>query len=561
MIATTILCVIVAAGCMAMSPLLLARLIDGLLAGRPGSGGYIMLLVFGYLAAIATPRIIGVVVIRLQNTLRIYANSSLLAAYFNYLCEQPDSFFAKRNGGELSQEIAQASNDLYIIIRSLSSSAIAPLVQIGIAVAVLATNRNVIMAGMISVYVALFLANHRVQGRRLRELRTGLMGAGRRTYATLVDSISNIHVARQFNGYGFLLARYREVLDEDRDAQGAYWKVSTQMQLVNALLFVGLFGASFMLALYDVVQGGRSVGNLVLVGTYALTLLSPIETLGNMFAEINRSLATFGEFIKKLSGAPAPALRPASTSSSTPPCPAIEFEHVSMTYPGAETAALNDVSFTVLPGQRVVITGPSGAGKSSIVKALTRQYLPDKGAIRLFGQDLASVEVRTLNERVGCVSQDVFLFKDTLRFNLLIARPSASDEELLSALDRAGLGDLLRSLPAGLDTLLGDRGATISGGQRQRLALARVFLRVPDIVVIDEGMSSLDVVTERRVMDQILTSFAGATIVMVTHRPSAMAMGDAVIVVKGGRIDGCGTYDDLRSRSAFFARVVGEATR
>ena len=197
MIMTTILCVIVAAGCMAMSPLLLARLIDGLLAGRPGSGGYTMLLVFGYLATIATPRIIGVVVLQLQNRLRIYANSSLLAAYFNYLCEQPDSFFAKRNGGELSQEIAQASNDLYIIIRSLSSSAIAPLVQICIAVAVLATNRNVIMAGMISVYVALFLANHRVQGRKLSELRRGLMGAGRRTYATLVDSISNIHVARQ----------------------------------------------------------------------------------------------------------------------------------------------------------------------------------------------------------------------------------------------------------------------------------------------------------------------------------------------------------------------------
>jgi len=229
-----------------------------------------------------------------------------------------------------------------------------------------------------------------------------------------------------------------------------------------------------------------------------------------MFAEINRSLATFGQFIEKLSRAPTPVHRPASTTMPALPSPAIEFEHVSMTYPGAQTAVLNDVSFTVLPGQRIVITGPSGAGKSSVVKALTRQYPPDRGTIRLFGQEIATFDVRTLNERVGCVSQDVFLFKDTLRFNLLIARPSVSDQELLSALDRAGLGDFLSNLPDGLDTLLGDRGATISGGQRQRLALARLFLRVPDIVVIDEGMSSLDIVTERWVIDQILESFAGA---------------------------------------------------
>ncbi|UFZ02688.1 ATP-binding cassette domain-containing protein [Bradyrhizobium ontarionense] len=560
MIVVTVLCVIIASGCMAMSPLLLGRLTDGLLQARSGSGWYIVFLVFGYLATIALPRIIGVLVLQLQSTLRLNANSSLLAGYFDYLCEQSDSFFSKRNSGELSQEIAQASNDLYIIIRSFSSSAVAPLVQIGIAIAVLAANRNVIMAGLIAVYVVLFMVNHRVQGRKLGALKTGSMVAGRRTYTTLVDSIANIQVARQFNGYDFLLARYRKALDEDRDAQAAYWNVSAQMQLVNALLFVGLFGASFMFALYDVVQEGRSVGNLVLVGTYALTLLSPIETLGNMFAEINRSLATFGQFIEKLSRAPASVLRPASATVSAPGCPAIEFEQVSLTYPGAQIAVLKEVSFTVSPGQRIVITGPSGAGKSSIVKALTKQYPPDHGSIRLFGQDIATFDVRTLNERVGCVSQDVFLFKDTLRFNLLIARPSASDQELLSALDRAGLDDFLSNLPHGLDTLLGDRGATISGGQRQRLALARLFLRVPDIVVIDEGMSSLDVVTERWVIDQILESFAGATILMVTHRPSAMAIGDAVIVVHDGRIEGYGTYDDLRSRSDFFARVTSEAT-
>ncbi|MBN3789101.1 ABC transporter ATP-binding protein [Burkholderia sp. Ac-20353] len=549
-------CTLGSATSMAMSPVILGRLTDILLAADRRTSAYVIYLAVSYLIAIAMPRFLGTVDLYLQSMLRLRANRSLLASYFNYLCRQPDNFFVNKNSGELTQEITQASNDLYLVIRNLSTSLISPIVQICIAVVVLASNQDLLVAGTIAIYVVLFVTNNVIHGRRLVELKSRCMDAGKKSYATLTDSITNIHVARQFDGYHFLLSRYQRVLDEDRHTQGYYWKISLRMQFFNACLFVGLFGVTFLMALHEVVTGARSVGNFVLVAAYTVTLLSPIEILGNMFTEINQSLVTFGRFLDRLSTAMNPVSRLDRNPVSQPAAPAIEFERVCVTYPGAGRRALTDIGFTVDSGQRVAITGPSGAGKSTLVKVLTKQLVAEGGAIRIFGEDILCIDAQTLRERIGCVSQDVFLFKDTLRFNLQISRPDASDADMIAALECAGLKDLLIGLPAGLDTTLGDRGATLSGGQRQRLALARLFLRAPDIVLVDEGTSSLDLVTEQYVLDKIFEIFSGKTIVMITHRPSAMTKVDAVIVMSDGQIDDYAEPDVLRSRNTFFARVI-----
>ncbi|KVK85790.1 hypothetical protein WJ47_15240 [Burkholderia ubonensis] len=554
-------CTLGAAASMAMSPVFLGRLADSLLAADRRMPAYIIYLAASYLITIAMPKLLGTVDLYLQSMLRLRANRSLLAGYFNYLCRQPESFFVNKNSGELTQEITQASNDLYLIVRNLTTSLISPIVQVSIAVVVLASNHDLLVAGTIAIYVALFVTNNVIHGRRLVELKFRCMDAGRKSYGTLTDSITNIQVARQFNGYRFLLSRYQRVLDEDRHTQGDYWKISLRMQFFNACLFVGLFGVTFLMALHEVVTGARSIGNFVLVAAYTVTLLSPIEILGNMFTEINQSLVTFGRFLDKLSAATAPLSQRAPKPAVKSAAPAIEFERVCVTYPGANRQALTDVGFTVDAGKRVAITGPSGAGKSSLVKVLTRQLVAEEGAIRIFGEDILCIDAQTLSERIGCVSQDVLLFKDTLRFNLQISRPDASDADMVTALECAGLTDLLVDLPAGLDTMLGDRGATLSGGQRQRLALARLFLRAPDIVLVDEGTSSLDLVTEQYVLDKVFEVFSDKTIVMITHRPSAMTKVDAVIIMSDGRIDDHAEPDVLRSRNTFFARVVESSLR
>ncbi|RQS61219.1 ABC transporter ATP-binding protein [Burkholderia sp. Bp8963] len=555
-IVAILFCTLGSATSMAMSPVILGRLTDSLLAADLQRQAYVVYLAASYLIAIAIPRLLGTVDLYLQSMLRLRANRSLLAGYFNYLCRQSESFFVSKNSGELTQEITQASNDLYVIVRNLCASLISPIVQICIAVVVLVSNRDLLVAGTIAIYVVLFVANNVIHGRKLVELKSRCMDAGRKSYATLTDSITNIQVARQFNCYPFLLSRYQRVLDEDRHTQGYYWKISLRMQCFNACLFVGLFGVTFLMALHEVVTGSRSVGNFVLVAAYTVTLLSPIEILGNMFTEINQSLVTFGGFVDKLSAATRPVPRLDPKPVPHPAAPAIEFERVCVTYPGADRRALSDIGLTVDSGQRVAITGPSGAGKSTLVKVLTKQLVAEVGVIRIFGEDLLRIDAQTLSERIGCVSQDVFLFKDTLRFNLQISRPDASDADMITALECAGLKDLLIGMPAGLDTMLGDRGATLSGGQRQRLALARLFLRAPDIVLVDEGTSSLDLVTEQYVLDKIFEIFSGKTIVMITHRPSAMTKVDAVIVMSDGQIDDHADPDVLRSRNPFFARVI-----
>jgi len=560
-IVAILFCSLSAAASMAMSPVFLARLTDSLLAADRRMPAYIIYLAAGYLITIAMPKLLGTVDLYLQSMLRLRANRSLLADYFNYLCRQPESFFVEKNSGELTQEISQASNDLYLIIRNLSASLISPIVQVCIAVVVLASNRDLLVAGTIAIYVSLFVTNNVTHGRRLVKLKSRCMDAGRRSFGTLTDSIANIQVARQFDGYRFLLVRYQRVLDEDRHTQVHYWKISLRMQFINACLFIGLFGVTFLMALHEVVTGARSIGDFVLVAAYTVTLLSPIEVLGNMFTEITQSLATFRRFLDKLSTTAAPRSRSDPPPPAKSPAPAIEFERVCVTYPGASRQTLHDIGFTVDSGTRVAITGPSGAGKSTLVKALTRQLVPDEGAIRIFGEDILCIDGQTLSQRIGCVSQDVFLFKDTLRFNLQIACPDASDVDLTTALEYAGLNDLLAQLPEGLDTMLGDRGATLSGGQRQRLALARLFLRAPDIVLVDEGTSSLDLVTEQYVLDKIFEVFSGKTIVMITHRPSTMAKVDAVIVMSDGRIDDHAEPELLRSRNTFFAQVVESGVR
>ncbi|WP_338525148.1 ATP-binding cassette domain-containing protein [Pseudomonas batumici] len=553
-IVSTIVCTLIAASCLSTAPFMLGRLTDSLLKADTSSAQQIIITALFYLLLIAIPKLINSVIMYLQSLLRLSANQTLLASYFNYLCVQSESFFSQKNPGELSQEVNQASNDLFSIVRNLSFSIVSPIVQIGIAVIVLILSKNTFVAMAMAVYVILFLINNIYYARRLTALKMAYMTAGRNTYATLTDSISNINVARQYNAYDFLLGRYNKALKEDRQAQSHYWTTMVRMQMINALLFVGLFGVSFMLALYDVVYNGRSVGNFVLIGAYTLTLLSPIESLGNMFTEINQALRTFAIFIDKIA---TQSERRGLTSKCTPPHRwAVAFDRVTLTYPGKEHAALNDVSFSIKPGECVVITGPSGAGKSTIAKILMKQYVHEAGSVCVFDDKLAEIDLHAASEKIGFVSQEVFAFKDTLRFNLLVAHPSASDHELLLALDKAELRDYLAGLPQGLDTVLGDRGVTLSGGQRQRLALARLFLRQPDIILLDEATSSLDVVTEKRILQNIVDAFQHKTILIITHRATALPMADRVMVVSGGQIEGFEGLQRLKTHNAFINHVL-----
>jgi ATP-binding cassette subfamily B protein len=249
----------------------------------------------------------------------------------------------------------------------------------------------------------------------------------------------------------------------------------------------------------------------------------------------------------------------------------IEFDHVSFSYPsaadvslpsledvslpehGGPTAVLHDVSFRVEPGELVALVGHSGAGKTTIANLVPRLYDVTGGAIRVGGIDVRGLTAASLQAAIGVVSQDAHLFHDTIRVNLLYARPEATEEQLWQALSGARIATLIRSLPDGLDTVVGDRGYRLSGGEKQRLAIARVLLKAPGIVILDEATAHLDSESEAAVQHALDAALSGRTSLVIAHRLSTIRDADQILVIDDGRIVETGTHEELLERGGRYA--------
>jgi len=256
-----------------------------------------------------------------------------------------------------------------------------------------------------------------------------------------------------------------------------------------------------------------------------------------------------------------------------PPGPtAVEFADVHFTYPGADEVSLaslesvartdsrgrgepvlNGVSFRIEPGQMVALVGPSGAGKSTITALVTRLYDVTSGSVTVGGVDVREATLASLSDRIGVVTQDAHMFHDTIRGNLEYARPGATDEQILDACRDAQIGALVESLPDGLDTVVGERGYRLSGGEKQRLAIARLLLKAPEVVVLDEATAHLDSESESAVQRALATALAGRTSLVVAHRLSTIRAADQILVVDGGRIVQRGTHEELLAVGGLYA--------
>jgi len=236
--------------------------------------------------------------------------------------------------------------------------------------------------------------------------------------------------------------------------------------------------------------------------------------------------------------------------------PALEMAGVTFTYPGRSRPALTHVSFAVAAGSTVAIVGPSGAGKTTVASLFLRFWDPDRGFVRLLGHDLREYQLDDLRRRIALVAQDTYLFNDTLRGNILLARPSAGPDEVADAVDKASLGALVAALPDGLDTVVGERGAQLSGGQRQRVAIARAFLKDAPVLILDEATSHLDAVNERAVRGALDLLSRDRTTMVIAHRLSTVRDADQIVVLDEGRVAEVGRHQALLDRGGLYARLV-----
>ena len=319
-------------------------------------------------------------------------------------------------------------------------------------------------------------------------------------------------------------------------------------------------------------DGALPVGTLVALAAYLNRLYAPLTALSNVQVDVMSALVSFDRLFEVLNLQPGVAEKRAAIEIPAGPA-TVELDHVAFRYPRAEEVSLAslesvavldqapaqqvlyDISFTARPGELVALVGPSGAGKTTISSLIPRLYDPWEGAARINGVDLRDATLDSIRRTVGVVTQDAHLFHETIRENLLYARPEASEADLVEALRAAQILSLVQSLPDGLDTVVGDRGYRLSGGEKQRIAIARLLLKAPDVVVLDEATAHLDSESEAAVQLALRTALAGRTSIVIAHRLSTVRQASQVLVVAGGRIVERGSHSQLLALGGLYAEL------
>jgi ATP-binding cassette subfamily B protein len=400
---------------------------------------------------------------------------------------------------------------------------------------------------------------------------TKLQALTRESYA-LNAQMTNTMTER-FNVSGALLvklfgrpdtedAAFREKAGRVRDigiTSAMYGRVFfVSLTTVAALATAMVYGVGGVLA----ASGSLGVGTVVALAAYLTRLYGPLTALSNVRVDVMTALVSFERVFEVLDLEPMVTEKPDAVELPSGAM-SLELDEVVFSYPTAEqvslaslesvavldrtasSTVLRGVSFRAEPGQLVALVGPSGAGKTTISQLVTRMYDVDSGAVRIGGVDVREATLQSLRDAVGVVTQDAHMFHDTIRANLVYAAPEATDDQLWEALDAAQVGDLVRSLPDGLDTLVGDRGYRLSGGEKQRMAIARLLLKAPGVVVLDEATAHLDSESEAAVQRALSIALQGRTSLVIAHRLSTVREADQILVLEEGRVVEHGRHDEL----------------
>jgi ABC-type transport system involved in Fe-S cluster assembly fused permease/ATPase subunit len=540
-------------------PVLLKNLVDTMTprAGAPDLAQAMLVVPIGLLVAYGLLRLST----SLFNELRelVFAKATEGAArrisleVFQHLHALSLRFHLERQTGGMTRDIERGTRGVHSLISMSLYSIVPTIIELTLVLTILGVKFDALFVWITGAALVLYIAFTVTVTEWRTQFRKTMNELDSVAQSRAVDSLLNYETVKYFNNEAFEAGRYDASLDR-------YRKAAIKSQRTLSMLNTGqqvLIATSLVLMLWratsGVVEGRMTLGDLVMVNAFMIQLYIPLNFLGVIYREIKQSLTDLDKMFvlleKDREVRDAEGARPLDGADAT-----VRFEDVSFAYE-ADRPILRHVSFEIPAGKTVAVVGPSGSGKSTLARLLYRFYDVQHGRITIGGQDIRSVTQASVRAAIGIVPQDTVLFNDTVEYNIAYGRPGASHDEVVAAAQAARIHDFIAATPRGYATTVGERGLKLSGGEKQRVAIARTLLKDPPIVIFDEATSALDSANERAIQAQLRSTAQGKTTLVIAHRLSTVVDAHEILVLEGGVVVERGTHAELLALQDRYARM------
>jgi len=537
-------------------PLLLKRLVDSLSlqAGDPRGLAVVPL---GLLLAYGALRLSTSLFTELRELTFAKATEgtarSISLQVFRHLHALSLRFHLERQTGGMTRDIERGTRAVHSLISYSLYSIVPTLIEVTLVLSLLAVKFDAWFAWITLIALVFYIGFTITVTEWRTKFRKHLNELDSVAHSKAIDSLLNYETVKYFNNEDFEVARYDESLEKLRRAQ---LKSQSTLSLLNTgqqLIIAGALVAMLWRATQGVVAGRMTLGDLVMVNAFMIQLYIPLNFLGVIYREIKQSLTDLDKMFVLLARdrevADAPDARALQAQGG-----AVRFEHVSFAYDPARPI-LHDLSFEIPAGKKLAVVGPSGSGKSTLARLLYRFYDVDAGRILIDGQDVRELTQASLRRAIGIVPQDTVLFNDTIAYNIAYGRPGATQEDVEAAARAAHIHGFIASTPKGYATMVGERGLKLSGGEKQRVAIARTLLKDPPILIFDEATSALDSTNERAIQAELDAAGRNKTVLVIAHRLSTVVDAHEILVMEAGRIIERGRHAELLARGQRYAQM------
>lgn len=482
---------------------------------------------------------------------------------FKHLHELSLRYHLTRRTGGLSRVIERGVNGIETIVRLTILVGAPTVIELVFMTVIIAWEFDLTYIPVIAITVWLYIWFSIWASNRRMDIRRTMNDADNESMSKAVDSLLNFETVKYFNAEALEVARYDRAMAKRSDAATRTYTSLAWLNFGQAVIFSFGMAAVMAMSAHAIIVGEQSIGQFVMINAFMMQLSIPLNFIGTLYREIKQGLVDIEQMFNVIDVPPEVVDKPNAPDLAIRDA-SVTFENVTFSY-DPERQILKGISFTVPAGKTVAIVGPSGAGKSTISRLLFRFYDVAGGRILIDGQDIRDITQASLRRNIGMVPQDTVLFNDTIKYNIRYGRQTASDEEIVEAARLAQIAPFIERLPQGFDTEVGERGLKLSGGEKQRVAIARTILKAPPILMLDEATSALDTHTEREIQAALDTVSKNRTTLVIAHRLSTVVEADEIIVLEAGVIVERGTHDQLLAMDGLYRsmwerqRAVDEA--